>query len=79
MGEFSVMAKDVGNVKAIKLSDPFGTTASWKPARVDVNRIGASSNSQNPAHPDGWVTFNVAKVVREPVVISKEESGTKEA
>lgn len=70
MGEFSVLAKDVGAVKAIKLADPVASSPSWKPTRVDVNRIGASSGKDNPSHPDGWATFNVNQAVREPVTIS---------
>jgi len=36
--EFSATAKDVGPVKAIRLSDPHGN-ALWKPDSVSVNRL----------------------------------------
>jgi hypothetical protein len=69
VGEFSAIAKDVGPVKAIKLSEPFSKNAQWRPTTVEVNRIGPSGAKDALSKPDGWVGFDVNRVVKEPVTI----------
>lgn len=69
VGEFSAIAKDVGSVKAIKLAEPFSKNAQWRPTTVEVNRIGPSGAKDAPSKPDGWVGFDVNRVVKEPVTI----------
>ncbi len=67
--EFSAIAKDVGPVKSIELSDPHGS-GTWTPAEVDVNRIPSLSGGDNQAisKPDGWVVFKVGTQVGIPKV-----------
>lgn len=69
LGEFSTLAKDVGQVKGIKLAEPFSRGATWLPTTVEVNRIGASAAKGAPGRPDGWVTLNVNKIVKGPVTV----------
>lgn len=69
LGEFSTLAKDVGQVKGIKLAEPFSRGATWLPTTVEVNRIGASAAKGAPGRPDGWVTFNVNRIVKGPVTV----------
>ena len=69
LGEFSTIAKDVGPVKGIKLAEPFGRAATWTPTTVEVNRMGASGAKGAASRPDGWVTFNVNRIVKGPVTI----------
>ena len=73
--EFSAVAKDVGAVKAIRLSNPNPNGASWLPTSVQVNRIGPSTGKGTFSVPVGWVTFDVNKAITEPTVISLAPSG----
>jgi hypothetical protein len=67
--EFSAIAKDVGPVKSIELSDPHGT-GTWTPAAVSVNRIPSlpDGHKQAISKPDGWVAFKIGKQVGIPKV-----------
>jgi hypothetical protein len=71
--EFSAIAKDVGPVKAIRLSDPDGHN-SWKPEAVVVNRLPSFSGKDHPiVKPDGWVTFTVNQTVGvNPVTVAAD-------
>ena len=70
LGEFSAVAKDVGTISSIRVLDPLAKTATWHPKAIQVNRIGASDGKGLLSHPDGWVTFNVDKAVKEPVLVN---------
>jgi hypothetical protein len=67
--EFSAVAKDVGPVKSIEVSDPRGT-GTWNPTEIDVNRIPslAGGKDQPISKPDGWVVFKIGKAIGSPQV-----------
>ena len=73
--EFSAIAKDVGPVKSIEISDPRGS-GTWKPAEIDVNRIPSLSggHDQPLSKPDGWVVFKIGKPVGSPQIIEAAKS-----
>ena len=72
--EFSAIAKDVGPVKSIEVSDPRGT-GTWTPAEIQVNRLPslADSHDQPASKPDGWVVFKIGKPVGAPQVFAATE------
>ena len=69
--EFSAIAKDVGPVKSIEISDPRGS-GTWTPAEIDVNRIPSlqGGHDQPLSKPDGWVVFKIGKPVGAPQIIA---------
>lgn len=70
LAEFSATAKDVGQVTALKLADPFAKTQSWHPKVIEVNRLGASNAKEIASHSDGWVSFEVNRSVKEPIIVN---------
>jgi hypothetical protein len=78
--EFSAIAKDVGPVKSIEVSDPRGT-GTWTPAEIDVNRIPSlpSGHDQPLSKPDGWVVFKIGKPIGSPQIFEADQSESTEA
>jgi hypothetical protein len=74
IGEYSTLSKDVGPIKAIKLAEPFSRSSSWRPTTVEVNRLAPSDGNNGGNRGDGWVKFDVNKVIKEPVVIAAKGS-----
>jgi len=69
VGEYATFAKDVGAVKTIKLAEPFSKASTWRPTTVEVNRLGPSARENISSKPDGWVKFDVNRVIKDPVTI----------
>ncbi len=76
VGEFSAIAQDVGPIKSIKLAEPFSHKSTWRPTTVEVNRISPAVGNVIPSRPDGWVKFEVNRVVKEPVSIIARGTGS---
>jgi hypothetical protein len=73
--EFSAIAKDVGPIKSIEVSDPRGT-GTWTPAEIDINRIPSltSGHDQPLSKPDGWVVFKIGKPIGSPQIFEADQS-----
>lgn len=68
--EFSALANDVGKPTSIKLSNTHLGKDTWTPNLVHVNRIPPSFDNSASTLPNGWIAFDVKRVINGPVNIS---------
>ena len=76
VGEFAAVANDVGPIKSIKIAEPFSKKFTWRPTTLEVNRISPSMGKDAPSSPDGWVKFDINRVIKEPVTIVSRGPGS---